>query len=156
MKNLPILWPSHNIWTLEWIISGSTQLSSKFHTTESIKFFLLYKLNCYFLNILQIITLKDNCYLIHIMAEFVLFLNIFLSRNFLKTYKMKIFLLFIYIFLVIVRKILFFFFKKLGFGIKHEHLWWLAQIMVKNYKLLPFSELKIISSHSSTFPSSYS
>ena len=129
---------------------------SKFHTTESIKFFLLYELNCYFLNTLKIITIKDNCYLIHIMAEFVLFLYIFLSRNFLKTYKMKIFLLFIYIFLVIVRKILFFFFKKLGFGIKHEHLWWLAQIMEKNYNFLFFSELEIISSHSLSFPSSYS
>ena len=76
------------------IDSGSNQffqLLSKFHTTKSIKFFLLYKLNCYFLNILKIITLKDNCYLIHIMAEFVLFLYIFLSQIFLKTYKIKIF-----------------------------------------------------------------
>ena len=74
------------------IDSGSNQLFqllSKFHTTESIKYFLLYTLNCYFLTILQIIKFKDNCYLIHIMAEFVLFLCIFLSRNFLKTYKIK-------------------------------------------------------------------
>ena len=109
---------------LKGIIFSSTQffqLLTKFHITESIKFFLHYKLNLYFLTILQIVTLKDNCYLIHIMAEIVLFLYIFLSRNFLKTYKMKNFLLFIYIFRVIVRKIIFFFFKKLGFGIKHEH-----------------------------------
>ena len=130
---------------LKGIIFSSTQffqLLTKFHITESIKFFLHYKLNLYFLTILQIVTLKDNCYLIHIVPEIVLFLISFFLEIFWKLIKWKNFFCLFTFFLVIVRKILFFYYKKLGFGIKHEHLWWLSKIMEKTFKLLFFRNSK--------------